>query len=121
LYLGRDDGDMEDRDSDAMDERDDVAALRAFNEEHDLALSPEHRVLDLVSETGELSKAVLKAGDYGAGDVERTDELADEFGDVYYCLLSLADELGVDPEAALSASLEKYRERAAEGDVGSGE
>jgi len=106
-----------------MDERsgDDVVDVRTFNDAHDLGLSPEHRVLDLVSETGELSKAVLKAGDYGEGDVERTDEIADEFGDVYYCLLSLADELGVDPEAALAASLEKYRGRAAEGDVGSGE
>lgn len=112
---------MEDRDGDVTEERDDMAALRAFNEAQDLALSPEHRMLDLMSETGELSKAVLKAGDYGAGDAERTDEIADEFGDVYYCLLSLADELGVDPEAALSASLEKYRERAAEGSVGSGE
>lgn len=95
--------------------------VRAFNREHDLSLSPAHRVLDLVSETGELSKEVLTATDYGEEPVETTDALADEFGDVYYCLLSLADELGVDPEAALAASLEKYRERAdEESDVGSG-
>ena len=96
--------------------------VREFNREHDLALAPEHRVLDLVAETGELSKAVLKASDYGDADAEATPELADELGDVYYCLLSLADELGVDPEAALAASLEKYRGRAEEGGgVGSGE
>jgi NTP pyrophosphatase (non-canonical NTP hydrolase) len=95
--------------------------VREFNREHDLAMAPEHRVLDLVSETGELSKALLKASDYGDGPVESTDEVVDEFGDVYYCLLSLADELGVDPEVALAASLEKYRERADDGgDVGSG-
>lgn len=96
--------------------------VREFNREHDLALSPEHRVLDLVAETGELSKEVLKAGDYGDEPVEPTEALVDEFGDVYYCLLSLADELGIDPDAALAASLEKYRERAGDGDdVGSGE
>lgn len=95
--------------------------VRAFNREHDLTLSPAHRVLDLVSETGELSKEVLEAADYGEAPVEATDALVDEFGDVYYCLLSLADELDVDPEAALAASLEKYRERAEEGaGVGSG-
>jgi NTP pyrophosphatase (non-canonical NTP hydrolase) len=95
--------------------------VREFNREHDLEMAPEHRVLDLVAETGELSKALLTASDYGAEPVEATDEVVDEFGDVYYCLLSLADELGVDPEAALAASLEKYRERADEdGDVGSG-
>lgn len=100
----------------------DRAELREFNREHDLALTPEHRVLDLVAETGELSKEVLKASDYGDDPVELTRELADEFGDVYYCLLSLADELGIDPEAALASSLEKYRDRASEGDgVGSGE
>ena len=96
--------------------------VREFNREHDLELSPEHRVLDLVAETGELSKEVLKASGYGDGEAEATPELVDEFGDVYYCLLSLADELGVEPEAALAASVEKYRERAREGDgVGSGE
>jgi len=98
-----------------------MADVPAFNREHDLALDPEHRMLDLVAETGELSKEVLTAGDYGDEPVEATEAMADEFGDVYYCLLSLADELGIDPEAALAASLEKYRERAAEGgDVGSG-
>lgn len=96
--------------------------VRTFNREHDLELDPEHRVLDLVAETGELSKAVLKATDYGDAPAERTEELTDEFGDVYYCLLSLADELEVDSEAALAASLRKYRERAdADGSVGSGE
>lgn len=96
--------------------------VTAFNREHDLELAPEHRVLDLVSETGELSKELLRSGDYGDGDVATTDAVVAEFGDVYYCLLSLADELGIDPDDALAASLEKYRERGADGDgVGSGE
>lgn len=96
--------------------------VREFNREHDLSLAPEHRVLDLVSEVGELSKEVLTAADYGERTPERTSGVEDEFGDVYYALLSLADELGVDPGEALAASLEKYRERAADGDgVGSGE
>lgn len=96
--------------------------VRRLNREFDLELTPERRVLDLVSETGELSKEVLTASDYGEGDFAVTDDLVDEFGDVYYCLLSLAIELDIDPEAALEASIEKYRDRADERDsVGSGE
>lgn len=91
-----------------------------FNRERGLELPPELRVLDLVSETGELSKALLKAQNYGTDERQRTDEIVDEFGDVYYCLLSLADELGIDPDATLEASVEKYRERFDEtGNVGS--
>lgn len=96
--------------------------VRTFNREHDLELAPEHRVIDLISETGELSKELLRSADYGDGEVTTTDAVVDEFGDVYYCLLSLADELGIDPDDALAASLEKYRQRGGDGDgVGSGE
>lgn len=93
-----------------------------LNEELGLQLEPELRVLDLTSEAGELSKEVVTAQDYGETDFEVTDDLVDEFGDVYYCLLSLADELGIDPEAALDETLDKYRTRLDEtGDIGSGE
>lgn len=93
-----------------------------FNDEFGLGMSPAHRTLDLVSETGELSKEVLKASEYGESAFEPTPELESEFGDVYYALLSLADEAGIDPDAALDRALEKYRERFDErGDVGSGE
>lgn len=93
-----------------------------LNENLDLELEPELRVLDLVSEAGELSKEVVTAQDYGDSEFEVTDELVDEFGDVYYCLLSLADELDIDPDAALEDTLDKYRTRLDEsGDIGSGQ
>ncbi|WP_396611524.1 MazG nucleotide pyrophosphohydrolase domain-containing protein [Haloferax sp. S1W] len=93
-----------------------------FNAEHGLELSPELRMLDLTSEVGELSKEVIDAQDYGQTEFERTDDLVDEFGDVYYSLLSLAAELDIDAEAALAASLDKYQARmSASGDAGSGE
>ncbi|WP_049969291.1 MazG nucleotide pyrophosphohydrolase domain-containing protein [Haladaptatus cibarius] len=93
-----------------------------LNEELDLHLDPELRMLDLVSETGELSKTVLVTQEYGESEFELTDEMVDEFGDVYYCLLSFAHEVGIDPDEALETSLEKYRARLGEsGSVGSGE
>lgn len=93
-----------------------------FNDELDLELAPEHRMLDLESETGELAKELLTASEYGDGEFEATEAFVDEFGDAYYSLLSLADECGIDPEEALESSMEKYRERfESEGSVGSGE
>lgn len=92
-----------------------------LNENHDLWLPPELRTLDLLSESGELAKEIVKAQDYGDSEFERTPDVVDEFGDVYYCLLSLAAELDIDPDEALTASVEKYRARLDEdGDAGSG-
>ena len=96
--------------------------IREFNAEYDLETAPEIRLLDLESETGELAKELLKANEYGEREVEVTPELKDEFGAVYYSLLSLASELEIAPEKALESSIEKYRERFEnEGSVGSGE
>jgi NTP pyrophosphatase (non-canonical NTP hydrolase) len=100
----------------------DQADVAALNDEHDMTLDPEHRLLDLQSEVGELAKELLTAQDYGDGEFTVTEDVVDEFGDAYYCLLALADELDVDAEAALGNSVEKYRTRLAEsGDAGSGE
>ena len=94
--------------------------VSAFNAEYGLEMAPEHRLLDLESETGELAKELLTTSEYGEHPVETTPALEAEFGDVYYALLSLADECGIDPEAALEASLEKYRTRIEdEGSAGS--
>lgn len=99
-------------------DQEDIATLTT---DHDLELTPDHRLLDLESEVGELAKELLTAQDYGDGEFTVTDDVVDEFGDVYYCLLALADELDIDAEAALDASVQKYESRLAEtGDAGSG-
>lgn len=97
-----------------------MTRISEFNAEYGLELSPEHRILDLESEAGELAKELLKASEYGASEFETTSRLEDEFGDVYYSLLSFADECGIDPDEALESSMEKYRKRfESEGSVGS--
>ncbi|KYH27942.1 nucleoside triphosphate pyrophosphohydrolase [Halalkalicoccus paucihalophilus] len=99
-----------------------MSRVSEFNDEYDLELDPERRMLDIESETGELAKELLKASEYGEREVETTQELRDEFGDAYYSLLSLAAECGIDPEEALESSLAKYRERFdSSNSVGSGE
>jgi len=80
-----------------------------------------YRMLDLVSEMGEVSKEILKATDYGKKPFKPTPAWSEELGDVMFCLLCLANKTGVDLEAALINVLKKYRRRLdASGDAGSG-
>lgn len=93
--------------------------VREFVAEHDLDAPPEYRLLDLVSEVGELAKDACESTDYGAsGEGAVT---SDELGDALFCLLALADSLDLDADEALDEALAKYETRLIEtGDAGSG-
>ncbi|HEX9923188.1 MAG TPA: MazG nucleotide pyrophosphohydrolase domain-containing protein [Anaerolineae bacterium] len=79
------------------------------------------RVLDLVSEVGEVGKEVLKGSDYGHAPFEPTGEWASELGDVLFSLICIANATGVDLAEALQTVLAKYEERIAhKGEAGSG-
>ncbi|GAB3685225.1 hypothetical protein GCM10028857_15400 [Salinarchaeum chitinilyticum] len=92
-----------------------------FVSTHELEAPPVYRLLDLVSETGELAKEAAVSTDYGSDPAEL--ELStDELGDVYFSLLALAESADLDAEEALAGSLAKYERRLAEYDsAGSGE
>ena len=80
-----------------------------------------YRVLDLVSEVGELSKEVLQATDYGNSRFQPGENWEEELGDVLFSLICVANSTGVDLKQALSKVLEKYRERIeSRQDAGSG-
>lgn len=105
-------------------------SVRAFIQEYDLSSDPQSRLLDLMSEVGEVAKEALLSTDYGKARVEQTQEtgqlctasMEDELGDVLFSYFSLCDSLGVDAEKVLAHSLQKYRDRfAAKATVGSGE
>nr|WP_158205341.1 MazG-like family protein [Halomarina oriensis] len=72
--------------------------------------TPAYRLLDLVSEVGELAKNVNTSTGYGddptAADVEE-----DEVGDALFCLLALCEETGIDADDALATALAKYEDR----------
>ncbi|AGN01021.1 putative pyrophosphatase [Salinarchaeum sp. Harcht-Bsk1] len=94
--------------------------VAAFVADKDLSAPPAYRLLDLVSETGELAKEANESTGYGT-DPDAIDLSADELGDVYFSLLALAEAADVDAEAALSGALAKYERRLEEGDTaGSG-
>ncbi len=96
-------------------------AVADFVAAHGLETSTEARLLDLVSEIGELAKEALKATGYGRGAFAPTEAWAGELGDTLFSLICLANGTGVDLEATLRAALEKYERRLAlRGEVGSG-
>lgn len=101
-----------------MDEQERVAEFVA---RHDLDAPPEFRLLDAVSELGELAKNVNESTDYGTTPADAEVD-SDEVGDALFALLALADSVDVDAGEALDEALAKYEARIAESDgPGSGE
>jgi NTP pyrophosphatase (non-canonical NTP hydrolase) len=91
-----------------------------FVEAHRLAISVQARLLDLISEVGELAKEVLKATHYGHEPFQPTQDWADELGDLFFSLICIANSTGVNLEEALQSVLQKYESRfARKGDAGS--
>lgn len=92
-----------------------------FVKESGLEAPVQSRLLDLVSEVGELSKEVLKATNYGHEPFVPRREWADEVGDVLFSLICLSNSTEVNLEEALQGALDKYRQRLGfRGDAGSG-
>ena len=95
--------------------------MSAFVDRHELETPPEFRLLDLVSELGEVAKEVTESTDYG-DDPDRLRIEPDEIGDVLFALLALAESVDVDANEALDAALSKYETRLDEtGNPASGE
>ena len=79
------------------------------------------RLLDMESEMGELAKEYLKATDYGTKEFEINDDFKLEYGDLLYCLLSLANEADINAEDCLDMVIAKYQKRLDDkNDIGSG-
>lgn len=94
--------------------------VASFIEQHGLHAPPEYRLLDLVSEVGELATEANASTQYG--NVPETITLSeDEVGDALFALLALAERRGIDADEALQTSLEKYENRLADADTPSSE
>ena len=90
-----------------MDEQSRVAS---FIVENELEAPAAYRLLDAVSELGEVSKAVCTSTGYGS-DPEEMKVPEDELGDALFALLALCAELDIDAGTALETSLSKYEDR----------
>lgn len=84
--------------------------VREFVESNSLEGETAYRLLDLVSEVGEVVKDATKSADYGSSKNDlRVKE--DEIGDVLFSLLTVCNDLEIDAEGALETALEKYGDR----------
>ena len=90
-----------------------------FCRENNLESPIEHKVLDLVSEVGEVSKEISRMTNYGRKPLKFRKELASEVGDVLYSLIVVANHFEIDLEEALKMVLEKYKKRLKKGSPGS--
>jgi len=89
-------------------------AVAAFVQRHGLETDAQHRLLDLVSEVGELAKEILKGTQYGHTPLALTSNWQDELGDVLFSLICLANTTEVDLADALQGALAKYEIRLAQ-------
>jgi len=93
--------------------------IRKFCNKNNLQGTPEIKILDTLSELGELAKEILKATDYGKKKMVGSDGLKSELGDVFFSLISAANSLNLDLEESLEAALRKYDKRLRKGGAGS--
>jgi len=93
--------------------------VKKFCEKHNLESPPEHRVLDAMSELGEVAKEILKMSDYGRKPLVVNKEIKSELGDMLFCLIAIANHFDVDLEEALDIVLKKYEQRLKKGSAGS--
>lgn len=93
--------------------------VKKFCKENKLESPIEHRVLDTMSELGEVAKEILKMSDYGRKPLKYREELKSELGDLQYSIITIANTYDIDLEEALDIVLEKYKKRLKKGSVGS--
>lgn len=90
-----------------MEEQEKVAE---FIEKNSLTAPVEFRLLDLVSELGEVAKNVNESTEYGTTPEDLSIE-SDELGDALFALLALANSSDINASEALDEAMEKYETR----------
>jgi len=83
--------------------------IKKFCKEHNLESPAEYKVLDTMSELGEVAKEIFKMGDYGRKPLKYREELKSELGDFLYSIITIANSFNIDLEEALNIVLEKYK------------
>ncbi len=89
--------------------------IKIFCKEYNLDSPVEHRILDTMSELGEVAKEILKMSDYSRKPLKYRDELKSELGDLFYSIITIANSFDIDLEEALNMALEKYKKRLKKG------
>ena len=85
--------------------------IKAFIADNNLNVDVNTRLLDLVSEVGELAKAYLKATQYDKEKFINTPNWEEELADVVFTLVVLANRANINLNQALKNVLLKYELR----------
>jgi len=85
--------------------------VNIFMRQYDLEIKPAFRALDIAAEFGEVSAEILRNTGYGEQKLESSDQLEEELGDLYFALIALANQVGVDLDNALDSVIAKYERR----------
>ena len=85
--------------------------VEAFCQKHQLDTPLEFRMLDLISELGEVAKEILKTSNYGSRKFHLRPEFSDELGDVFFSLITVANQCNIDLEEVLHQAINKYEYR----------
>jgi len=93
--------------------------IRNFCNENNMDSPVEVRMLDTVSELGEVSKEILKMNSYGTQPVKYRKEFKSEMGDLLFSVVTMANSMDIDLSEALDEALEKYEKRMKKGSAGS--
>ena len=89
--------------------------VKLFCEKNELNSPIEHRVLDTMSELGEVAKEILKMSDYGDRPIKYNDNLKMELGDLLYSIITIANVFDIDLDEALNEVIRKYEQRILKG------
>ena len=89
--------------------------VKLFCEKNELNSPIEHRVLDTMSELGEVAKEILKMSNYGDRPIKYNDNLKMELGDLLYSIITIANVFDIDLDEALNEVLRKYDQRMLKG------
>ena len=89
--------------------------VKLFCEKNELNSPLEHRVLDTMSELGEVAKEILKMSNYGDRPIKYNDNLKMELGDLLYSIITIANVFDIDLDEALNEVLRKYEQRMLKG------
>jgi NTP pyrophosphatase (non-canonical NTP hydrolase) len=76
--------------------------------------SPLSQFARLAEEVGELGRELnFRYGDKPRAQKDQDGSITDELGDVFFIVVLLANDLGIDLAAALAGTLQKYEQRVA--------
>ncbi len=85
--------------------------VKQLVERYGLSASRESRYIDLVAQAGDLGKALLGSSDYGYQELNTTEEIKEEAGNLLFSLLALMNDFEIDENEVLDQVIERYEAR----------